>query len=85
MYVCMYVCMHVCMYLLKEELILRFRKVIMRYKRIGYNINVMRQSACLVVNPITVDSFASLFNCTPVGRASDSMMDPTQKLIYSFI
>ena len=30
----------------------------------------MRQSACLVINPITVDSFASLFNCTPVGRAS---------------
>ena len=48
----------------------QFRKVIMRYKRIGYNINVMRQSACLVINPITVDSFASLFNCTPVGRAS---------------
>ena len=36
----------------------------MRYKRIGYNINVMRQSACLVINPITVDNFASLFNCT---------------------
>ena len=46
----------------------------MRYKCIGYNINVMRQSACLVINPITVDSFASLFNCTPFGRASDSMM-----------
>ena len=40
----------------------QFRKVIMRYKRIGYNINVMRQSACLVINPITVDSLASLFN-----------------------
>ena len=23
----------------------------------------MRQSACLVVNPITVDNFAALFNC----------------------
>ena len=34
----------------------------------------MRQSACLVVNPITVNNFASLFNCTPVGRSSDSMM-----------
>ena len=55
----------------------QFRKLIMRFKRIGYNINVMRQSACLVINPITVDSFASLFNCTPVGRASDSMMGPT--------
>ena len=29
----------------------QFRKIIMRYKRIGYNLNVMRQSACLVINP----------------------------------
>ena len=43
----------------------------MRYKRIGYNLNVMRQSACLVVNPITADSYSALFNCTPVDRASD--------------
>ena len=54
-----------------------FRKIIMRYKRIGYNLNVMRQSACLVINPITVDGYATLFNCTPVDRASDSMMAPT--------
>ena len=39
--------------------------------------NIMRQSACLVFNPITVNNFASLFNCMPVGRASDSMMAPT--------
>ena len=38
---------------------------------------VMRQSACLVFNPITVDNYAAFFNCTPVGRASDSMMAPT--------
>ena len=55
----------------------QFRKIILRYKRIGYNIDIMRQSACLVFNPITVNNFASLFNCTPVGRASDSMMAPT--------
>ena len=55
----------------------QFRKIIMRYKRIGYNLNVMRQSACLVINPITVDGYAALFNCTPVDRASDSMMAPT--------
>ena len=55
----------------------QFRKIIMRYKRIGYNLKVMRQSACLVINPITVDGFATLFNCTPVDRASDSMMAPT--------
>ena len=52
----------------------QFKKIIMCYKRIGYNINIMGQSACLVVNPITVNNFASLFNCTPVGRTSDSMM-----------
>ena len=31
----------------------------------------------LVFNPITVDNYAAFFNCTPVGRASDSMMAPT--------
>ena len=55
----------------------QFRKIIVRYKRIGYNINIMQQSACLVFNPITVNNFVSLFNCTPVGRASDSVMAPT--------
>ena len=40
-------------------------------------LNMMRQSACLVFNPIMVNIFASLFNCTPVGRASDSVMAPT--------
>ena len=55
----------------------QFRKFIMRYKRIGYNLNVMRQSACLVINPIKVDDYAALCNWTPVDRASDSMMTPT--------
>ena len=31
----------------------------------------------LVFNPIMVDNYAAFFNCTPVGRASDSMMAPT--------
>ena len=52
----------------------QFRKIIMRF---GYNLNVMRQSACLVINPITVDGYAALFNCMPVDRVSDSMMAPT--------
>ena len=47
----------------------QFRKIIVRCKRI-----IMRQSACLVFNTITVNNFASLFNCMPVDRASDSMM-----------
>ena len=55
----------------------QFRKIIIRNERIGYNLNLMRQSACLVINPITVNDYATLFNCTPVDRASDSMMAPT--------
>ena len=48
-----------------------FEKIIVRYKKIGYNIDVLRQTACLVINPIKVNSFAYLLNCTTVGRASD--------------
>ena len=39
----------------------QFRKISIRHKHIGYNLNVMLQSAYLVINPITVDSFAPLF------------------------
>ena len=60
----------------RNDLSNQFRKIIFRYKRIEYTMNVMRHTACLVVNPITVNPFADLFNCTPVGRASDLMMDP---------
>ena len=49
----------------------QFIEIISHYKNIGYNINVLQQTACLVVNPITVGNFAFLFNCTPVGRTSD--------------
>ena len=50
----------------------KFRKLINRYKRIGYSLDIMRQTACLVVNPIIVDGYASLFNCTTAVRASDN-------------
>ena len=60
------------------------RKDIIRYKCMGYNIHVMRQSACLAINPFTVESFASLFNCTPVGCASLSYEHNTKKLVELF-
>ena len=40
-------------------------KIIVRYKRIGYNVDMMRQYACLMVNLITVKNFAVLFNSMP--------------------
>ena len=55
----------------KNDFPYHFKKIIVRYKKIGYNINVMQQTACLVVNPIKVNSLAYLFNCTTVGRTSD--------------
>ena len=60
----------------------QFVGMVSHYKKIGYNINVLQQTACLVVNPFTVGNFAFLFNCTPVGRTSDSMMVPTWRLVY---
>ena len=49
----------------------QFRKLIICYKQIGYIMNVMRQTACLLVN-----NFAALFNCTLASRASALMMAP---------
>ena len=36
----------------------QFIKIISHYKKIGCNINVLRQAACLVVGPVTVGNFA---------------------------
>ena len=55
-------------------------KIISHYKKIGYYINISQQTACLVVNTITVDNFAFLFNCTPAGWTSDSMTVLTKVL-----
>ena len=58
----------------------QFKKIVKRYIRVGYNLDIMRQSACLVFNPSTVYSYGFLFNYTMVGQASDSMA----VLTYSF-
>ena len=51
----------------------QLKMIVKRYIRVGYNLNIMRQSACLALNPIRVYSYGFLFNCTTVGQASDSM------------
>ena len=40
----------------KPNLSDQFKKIIKRYKKVGYNLDVMRQSTDLVLNPITVYS-----------------------------
>ena len=47
----------------------QFKEFIKRYIKVGYNLDVMRQSTCLVLNPIMVYSYVFLFNCTTVGKA----------------
>ena len=49
----------------------RFGGIVVRCGEVGCGMGVVRQIACLVVNPIKVNSFAYLFNCTTVGRTSD--------------
>ena len=51
----------------------QFRKLINRYKRIDYSLDIMRQTACLFVNLIIADGCVSFFNCTTKFRASDWM------------
>ena len=48
----------------------QFIKLISHYKNIGFNSNILRHTACLVVNPIMVDNLAFLFNCTSAGLTS---------------
>ena len=55
----------------RNDFSFQFRKIITHYRRLGYNLNVMRLSACLVCSPIMADNYAAFFNCTPLGRASD--------------
>ena len=46
-----------------------------------HNIHIHIDLKCIATSNLTlyklVDNYAAFFNCTPVGRASDSMMAPT--------
>ena len=49
------------------------------------NLNVMRQSACLVVKQITIHNSPFLFACTPMSLASASMMTQTNSYPLMFV
>ena len=42
----------------KNDFPYHFKKIIIRYKKIGYNLDVLRQTACFVVNSIKINNFA---------------------------
>ena len=50
-----------------------FKRIVNRFKRTGYSLDIMRQTACLDFNQIMVEGYAALFSCTTVVQASDSM------------
>ena len=50
-----------------------FKRIVNFFRRAGYTLDIMRQTACLVFNPSIVEGYAALFNCTAVVQASDSM------------
>ena len=49
-----------------------FKRIVKRFERAGYTLDIMRQTACLAFNPIMVEGYAALFICTAVVQASDS-------------
>ena len=55
----------------KNDFSYHFKKIIVRYKKTGYNIDALRQTTCLVVNPSKVNSFAYL------GRSGLRLNDGT--------
>ena len=49
------------------------KRIVNRFKRAGYPLDIMRQTACLVFNQIMVEGYAALLSCTAVVQTSDSM------------
>ena len=56
---------------------LTFSNELLTVSKIGYDLNIIRQTACLFFYPTVVESYAALFSCTAVVQASDSMTAST--------
>ena len=54
-----------------------FKRFVNRFKKAGFTLDIMRQTACIVFNPIMVEGYAALFSCTAVVQASDAMTSST--------
>ena len=50
-----------------------FKHIVNRFNRTWYTSDIIRQTACLVFNQIMAEGYASLFNCTAVVQAADSV------------
>ena len=64
-----------------QELCTQFRKVIIRYKKIWCNINVVQLTAWWYLTQFRLIIYFS-FNCTPAGRTSDTVTAPAYRLTF---
>ena len=46
------------------------KRIVNRFKRAGYSLDIMRRTVCLVLNLIMVEGYAALFSCTSLVQAS---------------
>ena len=51
----------------------KLKTIATRCRKLDDNMDSLRQTACIVINPIIFDNFASLINCTTRSRSSDLM------------
>ena len=58
---------------LRKSLKIQASRIVNRFKRAWYSLDIMWQTACLVCNPIMVEGYAALFSCRAVVKVSDSM------------
>ena len=50
---------------------MQFTGVFPRCGRVGYGVDVLRLTVCLVVGPVAFSGFTFIFGCASVGGASD--------------
>ena len=47
------------------------KRVVIRFKRAGYTLDFVGQTACLVFNPSMIEGYAALLSCTAMVQALD--------------
>ena len=47
-----------------------FKRIVNSFKNVEYNLYIMQQTACLVLKPIMIESYAAFCSCTEIVQAS---------------
>ena len=60
-----------------------FKRIVKRFKRAVYTLDIMRQTACLVFNPIMVEGNAVLFSCTALYLREQGILKTLCDSLYA--